>query len=48
MDDECGSGRVEQNEKNMKKNDQDEIDGMKQEVYAKDREGAMHTGMSDL
>ena len=36
----------EWNEKSAKKNDQDEVDGMKQEVYSKGKE--MHNEMSDL
>ena len=39
-------GLGEWNEKSVKKNDQDMVDGMKQEGYSKDR--VMHTGMSDL
>jgi len=39
-------GPGEWNEKSMKENGQDEVDGMKQEVYSKDR--VMHIGKSDL
>ena len=33
-------------ERSKKKNDWDEVDGMRQEVYSKDK--VMHIGMSDL